>query len=178
MFFIYISNIFPFPVLPFGNSLSHPSSPCLDKDAPPLTHSHPPTLAFPYTGELNTLRPNDLSSHWCPTKPSSATYVARAMGRSMCTCWFVVQSPGALEPVDTVASSMGLQTPIAPSVPSLSPPSVTPELSPMIGCKLPPLFVRLWQSDLGDSHIRLLSANTSWHPQYVVYLHNGLLLSH
>ena len=27
------------------------------------------------------------------------------------------------------------------------------------------LFVRLWQSLSGDSHTRLLSANTSWHPQ-------------
>jgi hypothetical protein len=53
---------------------------------------------------------------------------------------------------------MGLQTPSAPSVLSLTPPLKTPALSPMVGCKhLPLLFARLWQSLSGDSYIRLLS---------------------
>jgi hypothetical protein len=30
-----------------------------------------------------------------PTRPSSAIYVARAMGRSMSTLWLIVQSPEA-----------------------------------------------------------------------------------
>jgi hypothetical protein len=41
-----------------------------------------------------------------------------------------------------------------------------PRLSSMVGCKyLPPIFVSLCYSLSGDSHIRLLSACTSWHPQ-------------
>ena len=62
IFLIYISNVFPFPGLPFRNPLSHPPSSCLYEGAPP-THSQPPVLAFPYTGALNTLRPKGLSSH-------------------------------------------------------------------------------------------------------------------
>jgi hypothetical protein len=63
IFFIYISNVFPFPGLPFGNPLSHPT-PCLYDGASPPTHSHSPTLAFPYIGALNTLRAEHLSSHY------------------------------------------------------------------------------------------------------------------
>ena len=33
IFFIYISNVFPFPGFPFGNPLSHPPSPCLYESA-------------------------------------------------------------------------------------------------------------------------------------------------
>jgi hypothetical protein len=45
IFFIYISNVFPFPGLPFRKLLSLPCSPCLYKGAPPPSHplpsSHP-----------------------------------------------------------------------------------------------------------------------------------------
>jgi hypothetical protein len=56
----------------------------------------PPSLAFPYTGALNLHRNKGFSSHWCPTRPSSATYAAGAMGCSMCTLWLVVLSLKAL----------------------------------------------------------------------------------
>jgi hypothetical protein len=39
---------------------------------------------FPYTGSLILHRTDGLSCHWCPTKPSCATYAAGAMGPSMC----------------------------------------------------------------------------------------------
>jgi hypothetical protein len=45
IFFIYISNVFPFPGLPFGNPLSHSLFPCLYENAPaptyPLLSSRP-----------------------------------------------------------------------------------------------------------------------------------------
>ena len=41
IFFIYTSNVFPFPGLTFGNSLSHPLSPCLYEGI------HPPTYPLP-----------------------------------------------------------------------------------------------------------------------------------
>jgi hypothetical protein len=68
-------------------------------------------------------------------------------------------------PVVIVAPSMGLQTPSALSVSSPTPPLGTPELSPIVGYELLPVLVGLWQSLSGDSHIRLLTASTSWHPQ-------------
>jgi hypothetical protein len=63
-YFLYLHfNVFPFPCLPFRNSLF--PSPCLYEDAnpPPNTHSHPPALAFHYNGAFNTLRPEGLSSY-------------------------------------------------------------------------------------------------------------------
>jgi hypothetical protein len=79
---------------PMASSLSLPLWRCSLTHPP--THSCLPALAFPYTGALNTLRPKGLSSHWCPTRPSSAKYAVRDIGLSMCTLWLVVQSPGAL----------------------------------------------------------------------------------
>jgi hypothetical protein len=54
-----------------------------------LTHSCLPDLTFPFTGASDIHRTKGLSSHWCPTRLSSATYAARAMGPSQCTLWFV-----------------------------------------------------------------------------------------
>jgi hypothetical protein len=48
------------------------------------------------------------------------------MGPSMCSLWLVVQELQWVWAVDTVALSMGLQSPSAPSVPSPTPPSGTP----------------------------------------------------
>jgi len=51
----------------------------------------PPYLPTPpYTGGYSLGRTKGFSSHWCPTRPSSATYAAGAMGPSMCTLWMVV----------------------------------------------------------------------------------------
>jgi hypothetical protein len=86
-----ISNVFPFQGLPFGNPHPILPPPCLQEGAPPPTHFCPPALVFPYTGAANTVRPKGFSSHLCP---SSATYVASTIGRSMYSLWLVVQSLG------------------------------------------------------------------------------------
>jgi hypothetical protein len=53
-FFIYISNVIPFPSLPSGTPLSLSPSPCFYEDAShPTTHFWLPALAFPYTGTLS-----------------------------------------------------------------------------------------------------------------------------
>jgi hypothetical protein len=149
IFFIYISNVIPFPGLSSKNPLSHPPSPCLYEGAPHLpTHSHLPALAVPYNGASNTLRPKGRSSHWCPTRPSSATYVAEAMSPFMCTLWLVVLSLGAPGGLASwhCCCPMELQTPSAPSVPS----NGWLWASAFV-------FARLWQSLPGDSHIRFPS---------------------
>jgi hypothetical protein len=53
---------------------------------------------------------------------------------------------------------VGLQSPSVPSVLSLTRSNGWLRASTSV-------FVRLWQDLSGDSHIRLLSACTSWHPQ-------------
>jgi hypothetical protein len=95
----------PFQVSPSETPYPIPSPPASMRVLPPPPplwgcsppNSHTPALAFPYTGASKTLMPKGLSSQWCPTRPSSAAYVASAMGPSMCILWLTVQSPGALE---------------------------------------------------------------------------------
>ena len=85
IFFIYISNVIPFPGLPPSRKPSIPSSfPLLQWGcSSTLTPTPPPR---PILGHLLSLhRTKDLSSHYCLTRPSSATYAPRAMGSSMCT---------------------------------------------------------------------------------------------
>jgi hypothetical protein len=78
------------------------------------THFCLPVLAFPYTGALGLHRTEGLFSHWCPTRPSSATYLAGVMGPSMCThgWWFSPWELGGVGVwlVDIIVLSMGLQT--------------------------------------------------------------------
>jgi len=67
--------------------------------------------------------------------------------------------------IDIVVLPMGLQTPSAISVHSLTPPLGTPSHSNRWLQASASVFDRLWQSLSGDSFIRLLSWCTSWHPQ-------------
>jgi hypothetical protein len=111
----------PFQVSPLEASYPISLSPASMRVLPHSpTYSHLPTLSFPYIVASNTLRPKGHSSHWCLTRPSSATNATGAMAHSMCTLWLVVW------PVDVVTLPMRLQTPSDPSVPSLTPPSRTP----------------------------------------------------
>jgi hypothetical protein len=89
--FIWLFSLFtfqmlpPFPVPP----LKHPIpslSPCFYEGAPPPTHPLPPPRPrSPLHWASSLHRSKGLSSHWCPTSPSSATYTAGAMGPSMYT---------------------------------------------------------------------------------------------
>jgi hypothetical protein len=56
---------------------------------PPI-HSCLPALAFHCIGLSNLHRTKGLFSHWCPTRPSSATYAAGAMGPFICIPWLMV----------------------------------------------------------------------------------------
>ena len=119
IFFIYFSNVIPFPCFTLRKTLSPPPPPAYQP-----TYSHFPVLAFLYTGASSLHRTKCLSPHWCLTRPSSATYAAGSMGHSMCTLWLVVWSLGAqgVWLVNNVVLSMDFQTPSAPSVLSLTPP--------------------------------------------------------
>jgi hypothetical protein len=67
-----------------------PPSLCFSEAAPLPTHSCLTAWACPYTGALSLHKTKGLPSHWCLTRPSSATYVAGAMDSSMCTLWLVI----------------------------------------------------------------------------------------
>jgi hypothetical protein len=135
IFFIYISNIFPFPGLPFRNPLSH--TPCLYEGAPPPTHSHPPALTFPNSG-LMVSPPTDVQQvHPLPHMWPAPWVSPCVFFGWWSSSWELL----GVWSVDTVAPSMGLQTPSAPSVPSPTPPSGTSRLGSMVVCELPPLYL-------------------------------------
>jgi len=88
----------------------------------------PPTT-FPYTGRSSLGRTKGFSSHWCPTRPSSLTYAAGAMGQSMYSLWVVVQSLWDL--VGWYCCSYGVANPFNPFS-NFS--NRDPILSSMVGC--------------------------------------------
>jgi hypothetical protein len=133
-----------FHVSPLGTPIPYPF-PCLSVGAFPLTHPLLSSyLTLPYTGLSNTLRPKGLSSHWWPpTRPSFATYAARAMGPFMCILWLVVQS---LETLEALASWHCCYPNRAANTLSSFSPFIKssighPALSPMVGCEYPPLYL-------------------------------------
>jgi hypothetical protein len=86
IFFIYVSNVIPFTLeTPY---LILPTLASMRMLPNPPTHSCLPALTFPYTGASSLHRTKGLSSHWCPKRPSLATYATKAMVPSMCTLWF------------------------------------------------------------------------------------------
>jgi hypothetical protein len=111
--------------------VSPPKPPILSPS--PCSATHPLLLPCtgPYTGASSPLRTKGLSSHWCPTRPSSATYLAGPMGLSMCTLWFVhiVVSP------NEASSSFCSFSPFSNScIGDLV-------LSPMVDWEHPPLYL-------------------------------------
>jgi hypothetical protein len=96
--FLKLFSLFTLQILsPFLISPPKPPYPIPPLPAHQPTHSCFPILAFPYTGTLSLHKIKGLSPHWCPTRQSSATYPAGAMGPSMCTPWLVVYSLEAME---------------------------------------------------------------------------------
>jgi len=88
--FIYISNDSPFPGFLSISPLSHFPSPFFYNGVPPpklptLSTSSPWHSSLYWGSSLG--RTKGFSSHRCPTRPSSATYAAGAMGLSLCTIW-------------------------------------------------------------------------------------------
>ena len=116
IFFIYISNAFHIPGLPFRDSLSPPISPCLYQGASPPTHPLPSSWAgIPLHWNIKYTQAQGHLNPLLPTRSYSATYPTGTMSPSMYILWLVVQClealGGGVWSVETVAPSMGLQTP-------------------------------------------------------------------
>ena len=80
-YFLYLHfKCYPFPRSPFWKPPIPCPSPCLYEGHPP-PHTQHPTQAIPKTCENKNQRPQDGSTPRCPTRPSSATYVAHM------ACW-------------------------------------------------------------------------------------------
>jgi hypothetical protein len=122
IFFIYISNFIPFPHFLSARPLpSHLPSPCS------LTHPLPlpcPGILLHWGIEPSQGQGPFLSSHWCPTRPSSATYVVEVLSPPcvLFGCWFSPWELWGYWLGHIVVLLMGLQTPSAPWVLSLATP--------------------------------------------------------
>jgi hypothetical protein len=154
----------PFLVSPLGTPYLIPSPSVSMSMLPHLpTHSCLLTLAFPYTGTSNLHSTKGLPSHWCPTRPSSATYVTGAMGPSMCIIWLVVpESSGGLISL-YCCFSYGVEN----SFNSFSTFSNSSNGAPCsVQWLAASIHLCIWQA-LAEllSYIRLLSASASWYPQ-------------
>jgi hypothetical protein len=163
IFFIYISNVFSFPGFPFRNPLTHPPSPCLYEGAPLSTHSYLPALAFPYNG----------ASHTLPMMSNKAI-LCHICGRSHGSLHVYSLVGG---PVPETSRESGQLTVLLPPW-GCKPPQLLQSLLQLFHQGPPAqsngwlqasasVFVRLWQSLSEDSHIRLLSARTSQHPNTI-----------
>jgi hypothetical protein len=128
---------FPLPLLLLACCLIHPPIP-----TSPL--SNYPTLGHP--SRLHKTK--GLSSHWCLTRPCSGTHVSSGVlvGWYCCSFYGFTNTFSFFCPFFN--SSIG---PHAQSNDWLQASASA--------------FVRLHQSLSGDSHIRLVPACTSWHPQ-------------
>jgi hypothetical protein len=114
--FMYFSNVISFSRFPFRNSLSYSPPPASKRVLPyPPTHSHLTALTFPIHWGIEPSQDQGPLLPLMPTRSSSATYSAGAVGPSMCTCWLCF-SPWELWGVwliDIVVLPMELQTPLA-----------------------------------------------------------------
>ena len=93
-YFLYLLKSYPLYQFPSGNLVSH-SPPSAFMRVSPHTHTHYPlSHTCPGFSLYWRIQPSQdqglLSSHWCLTSPSSATYAAGAIGSSMSTLWLVV----------------------------------------------------------------------------------------
>ena len=129
IFFIYISNVIPFPGLPSENPFSPPPSPAYMRiPLCPPTHSCLPALAFPTLGPWAFTGPR-------ASPPIDASQVHPLLHVKLepwvppCVLFSWWLSPWELWRVllvDIVVLPMWLQTPPTPSVIPLTPPSRSP----------------------------------------------------
>ena len=130
-------------------------SPC---PAPQPTYSCFLALAFPCTEAYSLWKTKGLSSHWWPTRPSSATYSNRDASSERYLLLHIAVPP------------IGLQTPLAPWVLSLA-----PSLGPCVPSNRwlwasTSVFSLPWPSLTRDSYIRVLSAKSLDFPKYFLGL--------
>ena len=172
--FIYISNVIsfhgfpletPYSILPLPASmrvLPHPSTHPPTPTSPPwncpiLRHCQAltgPRATPPTDVQQGHPLPHMWLGPWVPPCVLFGWWSSPQGAPGGLSCWTVAPPP-----------PMGLQNPSASSVPSPTPPSGTCGQSNGWLWASASVFVSLWQTLSGDSHIRLLSTSTSDHLQ-------------
>ena len=128
----------PFPHFPTKTSLFHPPSPC---SLPHLLLL--PCPIIPLHWGIKHSQTKDLSSHWYPARPSSATHAAGAMEIFMDTLLLVVKYVGDLGVLvgSYCCSSYGAANPLHSLGPFSNFPTGDPVLSSLAGWKYPSLYL-------------------------------------
>jgi hypothetical protein len=125
----------PFLVSPLKIPYPLPSPPLTNSPTPTSWHWHSPILVLHKT--------KSLSSHWWPSRPSSATYASRAMSPTMCFLWLVAYSQGSLGVLVSsyCGSSYGAANPFSSLGPFSSSFIGDPVLCPMDDSEHPLLYL-------------------------------------
>ena len=99
-FFYYIFSSFTFQMLSRKSPIPFPHP------APQPTHSHFLALVFPCTGAYNLRKTKGLSSHWWPTRTSSATYTTRgtALGGKVLVSLYYCSSYRVADPFSSLGT--------------------------------------------------------------------------
>jgi hypothetical protein len=169
IFFIYISNVIPFPGLPSRNLLSHDPSHCLYESAPQPTN--PFLCSCP-----------GIPLYWGIEPPQAQETHLQLMSNKAILCHTCGWSYGSLHVYsligdpDTRSSRGSGRLTLLISPWGYKPPQLLQSLLQFLHWRpqvqsngllqaSTSVFVRHWQRLSGDSYIRFLSASTSGHPQ-------------
>ena len=147
IFFIFISNVIPFPSFLVESPYPIPPLPTSMRVflySP--THSCLPDLAFPYTGALSLHRTKGFSFHWLMPDKVILCYICSWS----CGSFYVYSLVGGLVPGSSVGRggdmvcwyccfSYGVAYPFSSFSPFSNSSVGDPMLSPMVGCKHLPL---------------------------------------
>ena len=124
------------PKIPYPISL-----PLLNNPPTPSLSWHPPTLGHPAFSGPRASPPMDAQQGYPLLRMQLESWVPPCV---LFWRWLSLWELWEYCMVHIVVPPMGPQVPSAPSVPSPTPPSrptPTPQLSRMVGCKLPPLYL-------------------------------------
>jgi hypothetical protein len=170
-YFLYLHfKCFPLSRSPLQKIPIPAPSPCLYKGVPPPTHSHLPALAFPTLGHRTPSGPRDpIPTDVQQDHPLSHMWPAPLNAACVLFGWWsILWELQGFWSVNTVAPSMELQTPSAPSLPFPTPPLWTSELIPIFGCKLPSLSLS------GSGRPSQETAILCFHQQALPSMHNSI----
>jgi hypothetical protein len=159
-YFLYISNVIPYPSLPSKNPLSPPTCP-----APQPTHSHSWALHSPILGHRTFTGPrasppiDDQLGHpllHMQLEPQGSPYI-------FFDWWFRPKELWGYWLVHIYVPPMGLQTPSAPWILSLAPSLGTLCAIQWKTVSIHFCICQVLAEPLGNSSIRVLSASSWWH---------------
>jgi hypothetical protein len=149
IFFIYISNVIPFPVPPLKLSIPHTPLSSMRVFPYPATPASHPSIPLNWAPSLHSTKGHLLPLMW--ERTSSATHAAGAMGPSMSTLWWWFSPWEFWGLVDRYFCSSYMVANHFISFSLFTNYFIdNPMLSSMFGCENPPLYMSLRVSGIAS----------------------------